>query len=183
VQKTILKDESELVSLLQSNNKSDFSVLYDYFSGALYGVILNITAGDEELAQDCLQNTFLKIWKNASSYDSTKGRLFTWMVNIARNTSIDALRSNQSGIRGKIQKLPDNVDIKAETLDADKMETIKSLEKLLYKIRADWREVIQYVYFKGYTQEETSQILEIPLGTVKTRCRSAIIKLRELLDE
>jgi len=183
VQNTKQQDESELVLLLKSNDKADFSILYDYFSGALYGMILQVTSGDKDLADDCLQNAFVKIWKNAASYDSSKGRLFTWMVNIARNTAIDGLRSSKSGIKGKIQTLPDHVDFKADEADEDKLETIKSLEKLLGGMKNEWKQVIQLVYFKGYTQEEAAQLLDLPLGTVKTRCRSAIIKLRELLHE
>jgi RNA polymerase sigma-70 factor (ECF subfamily) len=183
VQKTTQLDEDKLISMLKSNDKSDFSVFYDYFSGALYGMILQVTNGNKDLADDCLQNAFVKIWKNAAAYDSSKGRLFTWMVNIVRNTAIDGLRSSKSGIKGKIQTLPDHVDFKADEADADKLETIKSLEKLLGGMKDEWKEVIQLVYFKGFTQEEAAQLLELPLGTVKTRCRSAIIKLRELLHE
>lgn len=181
--KTKQIDEGKLVSMLKSNDKSDFSLLYDYFSGALYGMILQVTSGDKDLADDCLQNTFVKIWKNAATYDASKGRLFTWMVNIARNTAIDGLRSSKSGIKSKIQTLPDHVDFKADEIDTDKLETIKSLEKLIGDIREEWKEVIQLVYFKGYTQDEAAQILDLPLGTVKTRCRSAILKLREMLHE
>src|SRR6266446_3014002 len=84
--------EAELVALLKQRQQNAFSYLYDHYSGALYNVILAIVS-DRELANDVLQEVFIKIWKQSESYDATKGRLFTWMMNVARNASIDMLRS------------------------------------------------------------------------------------------
>lgn len=84
--------EPELVQLLRQRSQSAFGYLYDNYSGALLSIILNIV-NEEELANDVLQEVFVKIWKQIESYDSSKGRLFTWMLNIARNASIDTVRS------------------------------------------------------------------------------------------
>lgn len=84
--------EEELIQLLKTGDESAFSYLYDHYSGALFGVIFKII-GDQPLAEDILQEAFVKIWNNFSSYDSSKGRLFTWMLNITRNLTIDTLRS------------------------------------------------------------------------------------------
>ena len=85
--------EEELVNLLKQNNKAAFSYLYDHYSGALFGIILKIVNQDEETSEDVLQDVFIKIWKKIATYDSTKGTLFTWMLNIARNTAIDKVRT------------------------------------------------------------------------------------------
>jgi len=85
-------EESELVRLLRQRQEPAFNYLYDHYAGALYSVIISIVP-DRELGNDLLQEVFVKIWRQIESYDSTKGRLFTWMLNIARNASIDAVRS------------------------------------------------------------------------------------------
>src|SRR5215217_5978773 len=84
--------EAELVALLQSHNNQAFTYLYDHYSNALYGIINQIVP-DPEFANDVLQEVFVNIWRKIDSYDDSKGRLFTWMLNIARNASIDKLRS------------------------------------------------------------------------------------------
>ena len=84
--------EEILVVQLQSKDQQAFSYLYDNYSGALNGVIYRLVE-DKELAEDILQEAFIKIWNNFSSYDTTKGRLFTWLLNLTRNLTIDTLRS------------------------------------------------------------------------------------------
>ena len=84
--------EKEIVGLLKKGDKRAISIIYENYSSALYGVILKITI-NEEIAQDALQETFIKVWKNAKKYDSSKAKLFTWLFRIARNTAIDKLRS------------------------------------------------------------------------------------------
>ena len=85
-------NETELVLLLQQRSQSAYAYLYENYSGALRSIIFNIV-NDDELANDVLQEVFIKIWRQIDSYDSTKGRLFTWMLNISRNASIDTVRS------------------------------------------------------------------------------------------
>ena len=85
-------NETELVLLLRQKSQSAYGYLYENYSGALRSIIFNIV-NDDELANDVLQEVFIKIWRQIDSYDSTKGRLFTWMLNISRNASIDTVRS------------------------------------------------------------------------------------------
>src|SRR3712207_4079549 len=80
--------EKELVRLLRQREKRGFTLLYDHYSSALYGIIRKIVRS-EELAQDVLQDAFVKIWRGIDSYDASKGTLFTWILNVARNTAID----------------------------------------------------------------------------------------------
>lgn len=172
--------EQELVSLLKDRDSKAFGYLYDNYSGALNSIILQIL-NDVELANDVLQEVFINIWKKIESYDSTKGRLFTWMLNIARNASIDLLRSKSYQNSQKNRSLSDNVDVwiksPASEIDVDNI----GLKKVLEKLKEEHRTLIELAYFKGYTHEEIAEIETIPLGTVKTRIRNALIQLREHL--
>ena len=152
--------------------------LYDMYSGALLGVISRIVP-QIEVAEDLLQETFLKIWNSAESYDSSKGRLFTWMMNIARNLSIDKLRSKDFKNSGKNQEIENNVDF----IDTQKKVTFNTdllgLKDMVTALRPEYNKVLQMVYFKGYTHIEAAEELNLPLGTVKTRIRMAIMELRK----
>ncbi len=172
--------ESELILLLKRKDGAAYSLLYDNYSASLYGVITRVVVA-EEIAQDVLQEVFIKIWKNIDSYDSSKGRLFTWMLNIARNASIDYARSRQSKVESKIQDIENSVyEINSRTSTRINTDVIGVKEEVA-KLKEDYRVLIDMIYFGGYTQEETAKELNIPLGTVKTRVRAAIIKLRVTL--
>jgi len=172
--------EDELVSRLFRQDKKAFSYLYDNYSSAIYGVIFRIVQ-DEEAAQDILQEAFVKIWNNFQQYDKTKGRLFTWIINLARNLAIDATRSKSFRNQQKNLELDKIVSF----IDSNKSTSFNpeqiGLKTLIEKLRPEQREIIDLAYFRGYTQTEIAEALNIPLGTVKTRMRSAILRLREIL--
>ena len=175
--KRIRIPEEELVSLLQNKDRDAFGILYDNYSSALYGIVLKIVSRSET-AEDVLQEAFIKIWKNISSYDKNKGRLFTWMLNIARNTAIDALRAK--GEKYQIQNIDDSVyqvDKKSSTsMNVDRIGVKQNVQML----KPEHRVIIDMAYYGGCTQEEISKELNLPLGTVKTRMRNAIIELRKI---
>ncbi len=157
-----------------------FSYLYDHYSAALFGIVSRIVP-EEEAAQDILQESFLKIWNHFGSYDPAKGRLFTWMVNIARNMSIDHTRSKAFKSTRKNQSLSDSVNkINRQRSFTQPTDQI-GLKTFVQKLKPEYREMIDLLYFGGYTQEEVSKELNLPLGTVKTRTRAALQQLRELL--
>ena len=169
--------ENDLVASLRQKDNHAFSYLYEHYSGALYGVIRQIVT-DTELANDVLQETFVNIWRRMDSYDPDKGRLFTWMLNIARNAAIDKIRSK--GFQQSLKQIP---------LDGDLIQPgIKpgiddyGLKKQIHKLKDEQRLLIDLSYFQGYTHEQIAQALHIPLGTVKTRIRSALTQLRALLS-
>jgi RNA polymerase sigma-70 factor, ECF subfamily len=172
--------EHELVSLLKDRDSKAFGYLYDHYSGALNSIILQVL-NDVELANDVLQEVFIKIWKKIESYDPTKGRLFTWMLNIARNESIDMLRSKNYQNSQKNRSLPDTVDVFGKIHSSEINIDNIGLKKTLEKLKEEHRVLIELAYFKGYTHEEIAEIETIPLGTVKTRIRNALIQLREHL--
>lgn len=172
--------EQELVVLLKDRDEQSFSYLYNNYSGALYTVILQILP-HQELANDVLQEVFINIWRKIESYDQSKGRLFTWMLNIARNAAIDHLRSKAHQNSQKNEEFSDstNLNMKSQMIHQN-VDSI-GLKKLLGKLKTDLRVLIDLAYFKGFTHEEIAEIEKIPLGTVKTRIRTALIQLREHL--
>lgn len=180
---SVVKKYSEevLVSLLQRKDQQAFSYLYDNYSAALYGVIFKMVE-DKELSEDILQEAFVKIWNNFSSYDNTKGRLFTWILNLARNLTIDTLRSKgykqQSKIRGDENSVNNLSD---KSSDIGRFDSL-GIRKHLSLLKTDQKQIIDLAYFGGLTQEEIATQLSIPLGTVKTRMRAAIIELRKILQ-
>lgn len=163
--------------MLQSKDEKAFNYLYDNYSGALYGVIwkvLNI----EELSNDVLQEVFVKIWKNIDQYDSSKGRLYTWMLNIARNMAIDTLRSKRYQQDQKTTDIENTVYTNDSSRTSFNNTDTLGLRKSVMNLKPEFRTLIDLAYFQGYTQDEISKTLNIPLGTVKTRLRNAIIELK-----
>jgi len=172
--------EEALVAALQRKDKSALEYLYDHYSAALLGVVSRIIK-KEELAEEILQDVFLKIWDRIDSYDASKGKLFTWMLNIARNQAIDKTRSKEftkSKKTDDIENLVGKVDRKDYT--ELHVEGI-GLQEVLKQLPDEQRFVIDQHYLKGYTQAEMSEEFNLPLGTVKTRMRLAMKELRTLL--
>ena len=176
--KKISLPEEELIHKLKCRDTIAIQALYDMYSAALLGVISRIIT-PTEIAEDLLQETFVKIWNSSSSYDSSKGRLFTWMMNIARNSAIDKLRSRDHKNNCKNQDIENNVDFidsqKEIIFDAD----LLGIKEMVTTLKPEYKLILDLVYFKGYTHVEASEALNLPLGTVKTRLRMAIFELRK----
>lgn len=173
---SILYQESELVMLLKQRHEHAFSYLYDHYSASLYSVIAGIVP-DRELSNDILQEVFVKIFRQIESYDTEKGRLFTWMLNIARNASIDALRSKNYQQGQHNMELTENISGGSTQTNTDKI----GLRKIVNKLKEEYRVLVELSYFEGFTQDEISKMLNIPLGTVKTRLRTALIQLKQAI--
>ncbi|MFD2144778.1 RNA polymerase sigma factor [Mucilaginibacter antarcticus] len=163
---------------MQNREKIAVEALYDMYSASLFGVISRIVI-DEATAEDLLQETFVKIWHSFSSYSADKGRLFTWMVNIARNLSIDKLRSKDFKNNSKNQELENNVTFIDEQRNTVYKPELMGIKELVQKLKPEQKSILDLVYFKGYTHVEAADELGIPLGTIKTRLRMAIIQLRK----
>lgn len=162
--------------MLKQRTQKAFSYLYDHYAPTLNGIILGIIQ-DHEVAGDVLQEVFVKIWRQIEHYDAAKGRLFTWMYNIARTTSIDMLRSRDwknshrnHSLTEDHAELPDRRTNYGEEL---------GLRRIIQTLKDDHKILVELSYFQGYTQEEIAGMLNIPLGTVKTRIRAAIVQLRQ----
>ncbi len=173
--------EQELITRLMKKDQSALDYLYNRYSGALYGVVLRILK-KEEPAEEVLQDVFLKIWDKIENYDPNKGKLFTWMINIARNQAIDKTRSKENS---KIKKT-DDIDFLVHKIDSQQNSQLEvdsiGLKEVLMKLPVDQFFIVNQLYLQGYTQSEVAEEFNIPLGTVKTRLRLAMIELRTLLN-
>ncbi len=174
--------EEQLIVLLKDRNENGFHYLYDHYSGALYGVILRIVQS-KDYTEEIIQDVFVKIWNSIQQYDSSKGRFYTWMINIARNTAIDYLKSKSFQNELKNQPLPDFVYNSAELSTTNNSSDFIGFSNVLENLETDKKELIELAYYQGYTQNEISEKLKIPLGTVKTKMRNALMKLKDLLKD
>lgn len=170
--------EEELVLALKNREKVAVEALYDMYSASLFGVISRIIP-DTATAEDVLQETFVKIWHSFSSYSTEKGRLFTWMVNIARHLAIDKLRSKDFKNQNKNQELENNVTFIDEQRNTVYKPELLGIKDLVQTLKPEQKLILELVYFKGYTHVEAADELGIPLGTIKTRLRMAILQLRK----
>lgn len=170
----------ELVAGLKARDNVLLDYLYEHYSGALYGVILRVVR-DEGVAQEVLQDAFLKIWNKIDSYEPSKGKLFTWMLNVTRNLAIDRTRSREI----QKNKKTDDIDLLVNKIDRREQAELEvdaiGLKELLGQLPEEQRFVIEHLYLKGFTQSELAEEFNIPLGTVKTRTRLGLIVLRTIL--
>jgi RNA polymerase sigma factor (sigma-70 family) len=173
--------EEELVRGLQRREKVAAEALYDMYSASLFGVICRIV-NDPATSEDVLQDTFVKIWNSFSTYNREKGRLFTWMVNIARNLAIDTLRSKDYKNQGKNQELENNVTVIDQNSNIAYKPELVGIKDLVETLKPEQKSILDLVYFKGYTHAEAADALGVPLGTIKTRLRAAIIQLRKYFN-
>ena len=172
--------QEELLELIYKKDERAFTFLYDMYSKSLFSVI-NVLVKNREEAEDVLQDVFVKIWKNIDSYHESKGRFYTWILNIARNTSIDKLRSKNFNNSQKNLSSDNFVNYFEDSSKlADKVDTI-GLQEFVKRLKPKCIQIIDLLFFKGYTQQEASDELAIPLGTVKTQNRNCINDLRNYL--
>ena len=173
--------ELDLVNRLQSRDRTALDYLYDHYSSALFGVVYRVIQ-KEDIAEEVLQDVFLKIWDKIDQYDPSKGKLFTWMLNIARNHAIDKTRSKEISKEQKTRAI-ENVVSRIETREPveQRVEDI-GVKDIIKSLPDEQQFVVDYLYFKGYSQSELADEFNIPLGTVKTRLRLAMQSLRETLN-
>lgn len=171
--------EHDLVCAIRNRQPNAAASLYNMYSACLFGLIKRII-NDEQQAQDVLQEAFVKIWFNIDKYDDTKGRLFTWMLNLTRNLAIDYHRSR---LKVQITGLEDMEKLKPLFISIEPIYArcdSLSIRTSLRKLKPVESSILELLYFKGFTQAEVATILSIPLGTVKTHSRTALKKLRML---
>ena len=170
-------DSELLVEQIKAKNSEALAYLFDHYSDAIYGIIFRILQ-ENTIAEEVLQDAFLKFWERIDHYDATKGRLFTWMANLSRNLAIDKLRSKELKRSAKTDDISSYVS--EEEGQQPKIDQI-GMSEVVKKLREEERFVVETIYFRGYTQSEVSEEFNIPLGTVKTRLRMGLISLRKML--
>lgn len=180
--------DRDLMMRIKARDKAALSELYDCYHKLLFGLILSILKKREE-AEDILQEAFTSIWEKADQFDTERGSVYTWIVSLTRNLSIDRLRSKVYKEQEKQSVSLDNEDVYHPLFSQEHnpmqgtilKERAKRLHEALAQISDKQREMLQVAYFNGLSQSEISKKFDIPLGTVKTRMRDGMLKLREIL--
>ena len=170
--------EQELIDALKKHNNVAYRYLYMNYRGSLYNNILQVI-NDPETASDVLQEVFITIWQNIDKYDSDKGRLFTWMLKLTRNAAINKTRSKLYKSQQKNDDISNYVSVIEQRGTEQPAVNQIGLRTQVHRLREDYKNVLELSYFEGFTQEEISKVLNVPIGTVKTRMRNAIIELRK----
>lgn len=171
----------ELLKAIVARDEVALAQLYDRYRVILFGLLMRILNNREE-AEDVLQEVFLQVWRKAEDFDEDRGRPFTWLVTLARSRGIDRLRT--LGARERVaeasaREAPEEVSDAAT--DAFKSEQRGIVSDALAKLPDEQKRPLMLAYFDGLTQSEIATHLGAPLGTVKTRMRTGLIRLRELL--
>ncbi len=170
--------EVELIAALKSHKNDAYRQLYLNYRGTLYNNILQVIK-DTETANDVLQEVFITIWQNIDKYDAEKGRLFTWLLKLTRNAAINKTRSKVYKSQQKNDDISNYVSFIENKTSVHTPINQIGLRTQVHRLREDYKNVLELSYFEGFTQEEISKALNVPLGTVKTRLRNAIIDLRK----
>jgi RNA polymerase sigma-70 factor, ECF subfamily len=174
--------DSILLRSVAEGDATTFQQLYERHSSMLFGLALNIL-GNRADAEDVLQETFVQVWKTANSFDPARGKPIGWLILLTRSRAIDRLRSRQTRARiaETVAQEPADDDPPASQY-AIASETRTRVRHALQSLDGEQRRLIELAYFGGLTQSEIAAELGQPLGTVKTRVRAGMIRLRELLE-
>jgi RNA polymerase sigma-70 factor (ECF subfamily) len=171
----------ELLKAIVREDETALAKLYDRYRVILFGLLMRILNSREE-AEDVLQEVFLQVWRRAADFDEDRGRVFTWLVTLARSRGIDRLRSlaarNRVAQAGAREASEEVSDAAADTFRSEQRSLMASA---LAQLPDEQKRALMLAYFDGLTQSEIATKLDAPLGTVKTRMRSGLSKLRELL--
>ena len=180
-------DDETLIRLIAGSQSDALGELYDRYSRLVFGMARN-ALGDQGLAEEITQDVFMRIWNKASTYQAVQGKVVSWIAGIARNRAIDVFRHQKSLLDGNSLSLeelplfdpPDSLNVEKE-IESKLKE--RRVQQALFQLPKEQRDALALAYFRGYTHEEAAEALGQPLGTVKTRIRLGMQKLREILED
>jgi RNA polymerase sigma-70 factor (ECF subfamily) len=178
------QDDENLLHLIARAHPDALSELYDRYGRLVFSVAYQATS-DPNLAEEITQDTFLRVWQRAESYHAQTGKVATWLASIARHRAIDLYRRKQARSEGHATALEDMPDFELvdETLGLEASLEIEQsrqqVRQALSQLPVEQRQVLALAYLRGLTQEQIAQALQLPLGTVKTRLRLGMQKMRQ----
>jgi len=180
-------DDATLLGMVQQKDKAALEVIYDRYSRLVFSIAYHLVS-DDAIAEEITMDIFVRVWEKASQYQSDRAKVTTWLTSLTRNRSIDWLRKNAT--RTKAQDNPElvslfeqsNTYVQPAENQAELSLRREAVQQALSKLPPEQLQVVELSYFKGYVQTEIADMLDIPVGTVKSRMRLAMIKLRDLLD-
>ena len=171
----------ELLHAVARGDEAALARLYDGYRVILFGLLVRILSSREE-AEDILQDVFIQVWRRAKDFDENRGKPFTWLVTLTRSRAIDRLRllsARQRLANASTQNQPEEAsDALNDTIRSGQREIV---QRALAELPEDQKQTLVLAYYEGLTQSEIASKLGAPLGTIKTRMRSGMIKLRSLL--
>jgi RNA polymerase sigma-70 factor (ECF subfamily) len=169
------EDDASLLALVRTGNEQAMASLFDRYSSVVYSVALRVLR-DPASAEDVLQEIFMQVWRNPDSFSATRGSLGGWLAVVSRNRSIDALRRKRptDSIEDVILASPYNL-----ANEAERNSLIERARGVIVKLPAEQRKTLEMAFFDGLTHSEIAEMTGDPLGTVKTRIRSALLTLRK----
>ncbi len=172
--------DSALVERLKNRDPDALSAAYDQYAGLAYSLFLRITH-DQGVAEDLVQELFLRLWNRAREFDSNKGALGVWLLSIARNLAIDYVRSAQARFSKRARSI-DRIDQLCFSYHPSgpesRIDNARAIEAAFAKLKPNEKRVMELAYFEGFSQSEIAARLEEPLGTIKSWMRSALEQLR-----
>ena len=178
-------DDQTLMRLISRSHEQALNELYDRYNGLVYSIAMN-AVGNKQLAEEITQDVFLRVWKKADTYQASQGKVFTWVASITRYRSIDVIRWHNVRPESDLSPwdeleshpLSNGRDVESQSEFSIRVE---HLRQALSDLPADQRQALAYAYFRGYSHREIAELLNLPLGTVKTRIRLGMQKLRNTL--
>jgi RNA polymerase sigma-70 factor, ECF subfamily len=169
------EDDASLLALVQSGNDQAMASLFDRYSRVVYSVALRVLR-DPASAEDVLQEVFMQIWRNPDSFIAAKGSLGGWLAIVSRNRSIDALRRKRPSTNVEDVILASSFNLADE---AERNSLMDRARNVIRELPRDQRKTLEMAFFDGLTHSEIAEMTGDPLGTVKTRIRSALLTLRK----
>ncbi|MBM6621620.1 ECF RNA polymerase sigma factor SigK [Micrococcaceae bacterium RIT802] len=175
-------NHEELIQRIAGGDETAFEALYDDVSARVFGLIRRVLR-DESQCEEVLQEVFVEVWQQAARYDADRGRAVSWIMVVAHRRAVDRVRASQSSrdrdLRQGAMEFEESYDDVQDTVEAHlEGERVQSALKNLSDAQ---RKAIELAYYGGYTHQEVAKLLEVPVGTVKTRIRDGMIRLRDQL--
>lgn len=172
--------DSQLIEQLRKRDPDGLAAAYDRYGRTAYALFVRITR-DKTVAEDLVQELFLRLWNRSREFDSKRGALGVWLLSIARNMAIDYVRSAQTRFSSRLRSM-EHVDALCSSRNPGARESrihdVRTIREAFTTLTADEKRLMELAYFEGFSQSEIAELVHEPLGTVKSRMRAALEHLR-----